>query len=141
MPFFTYFCKRIKRKRSNQLTESLKNRYDMANNFATRLEECMSTEQVFLNPKLTLSELALRVGTNRTYLSNYINQNLGQTFFDYVNSMRIKHATEMLLTTNLTLEVIAEKSGFNSLSTFRRCFLEHYNTSPSSYRKEQAQNQ
>lgn len=113
----------------------------MANNFATRLEECMSTEQVFLNPKLTLSELALRVGTNRTYLSNYINQNLGQTFFDYVNSMRIKHATEMLLTTNLTLEVIAEKSGFNSLSTFRRCFLEHYNTSPSSYRKEQAQNQ
>lgn len=108
----------------------------MVYHFATRLEECMSKEQVFLNPKLTLSELALRVGTNRTYLSNYINQTLGQTFFDYINSLRLSHATEMLLSTNLTLEVIAEKSGFNSLSTFRRCFLQHYNTSPSVYRKE-----
>ncbi len=52
----------------------------------------MSKEQVFLNPKLTLSDLALRVGTNRTYLSNYINQVLHQTFFDYINSLRLTYA-------------------------------------------------
>ncbi|MBR2193620.1 MAG: helix-turn-helix transcriptional regulator [Bacteroidaceae bacterium] len=96
----------------------------------------MSEEHAFLNPKLTLSELALRVGTNRTYLSNYINQTLHQTFFDYINSLRLKYATELLTTTNLTLEVIAERSGFNSLSTFRRCFLQNYSTSPSVYRKQ-----
>ena len=96
----------------------------------------MSKEQAFLNPKLTLSELALRVGTNRTYLSNYLNQQLHQTFFEYVNSLRMSYATELLVTTNLTLEVIAEKSGFNSLSTFRRCFLQKHGTSPSVYKKE-----
>ena len=108
----------------------------MVYNFAARLEECMSQEEAFLNRKLTLSELALRVGTNRTYLSNYINQTLHQTFFDYINSLRLKYATELLTTTNLTLEVIAERSGFNSLSTFRRCFLQNYSTSPSVYRKQ-----
>jgi AraC-like DNA-binding protein len=107
----------------------------MVYHFATRLEECMSKEQAFLNPKLTLSELALRVGTNRTYLSNYINQTLHQTFFEYVNAIRLKHATQLLVSTNLTLEVIAERSGFNSLSTFRRCFIQTHNCSPSSYRK------
>ena len=96
----------------------------------------MTQEQLFLNHKLTLSDLALRVGTNRTYLSNYINQVLHQTFFDYLNSFRLKYASELLLTTNYTLEVIAEKSGFNSLSTFRRCFLQTYGMAPSAYKKE-----
>lgn len=96
----------------------------------------MSQEQVFLNPRLTLSDLALKVGTNRTYLSNYINQQLNKTFFDYINSHRLTFATELLLTTNYTLEVIAEKSGFNSLSTFRRCFMQKYSCSPSAYKKE-----
>ena len=108
----------------------------MAYHFVSRLEECMGKEQIFLNPKLTLSELALKVGTNRTYLSNYINQELNSTFFDYVNSRRLVFATELLLTTNYTLEVIAEKSGFNSLSTVRRCFLQAHGCSPSVYKKE-----
>lgn len=99
----------------------------------------MSKEQAFLNPKLTLSDLALRVGTNRTYLSNYINQTLNQTFFDYINAHRLTYATELLLTTNYTLEVIAEKSGFNSLSTFRRCFMQTHGCSPSVYKKEKRQ--
>lgn len=108
----------------------------MEYNFAKRLEECMSQEHIYLNPRLTLSDLALRVGTNRTYLSNYINQVLHQTYFDYINTLRIKFASQLLLTTNYTLEVIAEKSGFNSLSTFRRCFLQTYGCSPSVYKKE-----
>ena len=108
----------------------------MVYHFISRLEECMTQEQVFLNHKLTLSDLALRVGTNRTYLSNYINNVLHQTYFDYINSIRLKYATELLLKTNYTLEVIAEKSGFNSLSTFRRCFVQTYGKSPSAYKKE-----
>ncbi len=107
----------------------------MGYHFAERLGELMSEEKIYLNPKLTLSELALRVGTNRTYLSNYINQVLHLTFFDYVNSLRLDFANDLLLNTNFTLEVIAEKSGFNSLSTFRRCFMQRHDCSPSAYRK------
>lgn len=104
--------------------------------FVTRLQNLMETEQVFLNPRITLTSLALQVGTNRTYLSKYINEKLGQTFFDYVNSKRLAHATHLLETTNLTLEVVAERAGFNSLSTFRRCFMRQYKCSPTIYRRD-----
>ena len=108
----------------------------MAYNFTTRLEECIFKEQIYLDPKLTLTDLAKKVGTNRTYLSNYINQELNRTFFDYINSLRLEQATKLLLTTNMTLEVIAEKSGFNSLSTFRRYFMHTHKMSPSVYKRE-----
>jgi len=107
--------------------------------FIARLEECMR-EQIYLNPRLTLQELALRVGTNRTYLSRYINREKKQTFFDYLNTYRLGYAVELLTHTNLTLEVIAERSGFNSLSTFRRFFQQTYGTSPSAYKKEHTAN-
>ncbi len=110
----------------------------MAYNFIKRFEELVYEEKAFLNPKLTLNELAIRIGTNRTYLSNYINHELNKTFFDFINSLRLEHATKLLLSTNMTLEVIAEKSGFNSLSTFRRYFMYVHKTSPSVYKRQNA---
>ena len=111
----------------------------MKREIAKRLDECMSAERLFLDRKLTLSGLAMRVGTNRTYMSNYLNNALHKTFFEYVNSFRLEYATQLLLTTQLTLAVIAEQSGFNSLSTFRRCFQRAYGCSAVAYRKANAQ--
>ena len=108
----------------------------MAYNFIKRFEEFVYEEKAYLNPKLTLNDLALKIGTNRTYLSNYINHELKKSFFDFINSLRLEHAIKLLLNTNMTLEVIAEKSGFNSLSTFRRYFMYVYKTSPSVYKRE-----
>lgn len=108
----------------------------MAYSFKSRFDECINVEKVFLDPKLTLTELALKVGTNRTYMSNYINRELGKTFFDFINSLRLDYATELLLSDNLTLEVVAERSGFNSLSTFRRYFIHVHNCSPTAYKRE-----
>lgn len=108
----------------------------MAYNFKSRFDECINVEKVFLNPKLTLTDLALKVGTNRTYMSNYINRELGKTFFDFINSLRLDFATDLLLSSNMTLEVIAEKSGFNSLSTFRRYFIHVHKCSPTVYKRK-----
>ena len=66
--------------------------------------------------------MALAAGTNRTYLSRYFNRQNGQTFYDYVNSYRIQYAENLLKSTNFPLPEIAIKSGFNSISTFRRVF-------------------
>lgn len=111
----------------------------MKKDIALRLQECMAEEKLFLDRNLTLSGLAMRVGTNRTYMSNYLNTVCHQTFFSYVNSLRLAYATELLLTTQLTLAVIAEQSGFNSLSTFRRCFQRTYGCSALSYRRAHEQ--
>ena len=102
--------------------------------FAERMYLLFEKEHVYLNPRLRLSELAMLLGTNRTYLSQYFNQNCESTFYDFVNDYRIHHAKLLLHSTDDTLETIAMNSGFNSLSTFRRAFVQREGMSPIVFR-------
>lgn len=102
--------------------------------FAERMYLLFEKEHVYLNPRLRLSELAMLLGTNRTYLSQYFNQNCESTFYDFVNDYRIHHAKLLLHSTDDTLETIAMNSGFNSLSTFRRAFGQREGMSPIEFR-------
>lgn len=102
--------------------------------FAERMYLLFEKEHVYLNPRLHLSELAMLLGTNRTYLSHYFNQNCESTFYDFVNDYRIHHAKLLLHSTDDTLETIAMNSGFNSLSTFRRAFVQREGMSPIEFR-------
>lgn len=92
-------------------------------------------EKLYLNPQLKLSDVARQVGTNRTYLSRFFNQEKQMTFFDYVNNLRVEHAVGLLKNSDLRLNAIAEQSGFNSISTFRRVFAAKQQCTPSEYRK------
>lgn len=102
--------------------------------FAERMYLLFEKEHVYLNPRLRLSELAMLLGTNRTYLSQYFSQNCESTFYDFVNDYRIHHAKLLLHSTDDTLETIAMNSGFNSLSTFRRAFVQREGMSPIEFR-------
>ena len=103
--------------------------------FADRLESVFSKGKIYLNATLTLNDLARELGTNRTYLSNYLNQQLHTTFYEYVNQWRVRRAKELLRANSLPLEDIALQSGFNSMSSFRRYFIAHTGMSPLEYRK------
>ncbi len=113
-------------------SEELKLQQEAA--FAERMYLLFEKEHVYLNPRLRLSELATLLGTNRTYLSQYFNQNCESTFYDFVNDYRIHHAKLLLHSTDDTLETIAMNSGFNSLSTFRRAFVQREGMSPIEFR-------
>lgn len=93
---------------------------------AKRLSECMEKEQLYLNPKVSIFDVARTVGTNKTYLSGYINGTLGMTFYDYINNYRIEEACtiidQMSETGRKPMTEVAEMSGFNSLSSFNRYF-------------------
>lgn len=100
------------------------------------LETYMGRERPWMDPSLSLSELSQAVGTNRTYLSDYINNSLGTTFCDYLNSFRIAQACSLMAAdSRLSLEEVAERSGFNSMSTFRRAFRKELGCNPAQYRK------
>ncbi len=104
--------------------------------FAEALEAAMRQERLYLNPDLSLSDLATRLGTNRTYLSQYFATVEGATFYDYVNRLRVRHATRLIAENagRYTLDHIAGQSGFNSLSTFRRAFRKFMGVNPGTYR-------
>lgn len=105
-----------------------------ASSMAAEVQRLFDEEKLYLNPKLKLSDVAREVGTNRTYLSRYFNQENGHTFYDFVNNYRIKHAEQLLQSSAAGLQEIADKSGFNSLSTFRRVFAATHGCSPTEYR-------
>lgn len=101
--------------------------------FADKLSDAMD-KKIYLNPGLTLTELAAAIGTNRTYLSEYLNNSLDTTFYEYLNGFRVREARGLLEKREYrSLEEIAERSGFNSLSTFRRSFIKETGTTPARY--------
>lgn len=100
-----------------------------------RMVQAFETERVFLDKKLTIVRLAEIVGTNRTYLSNFINAELQSSFSDYVNGYRVSFAKTLLAENNAPLDVIAEMSGFNSVSSFRRMFSAVEGCTPGQYRR------
>ncbi len=104
--------------------------------FEDNLESLFKDREIYLDPKLTINDLARALGTNRTYASNFLNSQMHTNFYEYVNGWRVRKAKTLLSTTSLPLETVAEKSGFNSISSFRRYFTAACGTSPSAYRKE-----
>lgn len=111
---------------TSQLTEQMK----------AQLNELMTVREIYLDSRLTLSDLAAELGTNRTYLSNYLNRELNVSFYDYVNSFRVKRACRMLDSDpDVSVHDIVESCGFNSVSTFRRSFTREIGRTYGEYRK------
>jgi len=68
-----------------------------------------------------------------------LNDNLHQSFNDFVNSYRIEHAKTLLQgDTAMKMEDLAERSGFNSLSTFYTAFKKQTQLTPAKYKTLQA---
>lgn len=103
-----------------------------------KIEAYFAGERAFLNPKLKLSDVARSVGTNRTYVSLYFNRELATTFYEYVNNLRVDYACRLLRDTADSLDHIAARSGFNSMSTFHRVFIKSRGITPAEYRNRHA---
>jgi AraC-like DNA-binding protein len=91
----------------------------------TRLLALMADERPWLEPELTLAELAQRLRLHPAQLSKLINLGCGQSFSDFVNGYRVAEAQRKLADprfAHYSLVGVALESGFNSKSTFNRVF-------------------
>lgn len=106
-----------------------------------KLTYLMQDEQLYLAANLTLAQLAKKLGTNTSRLSQFFNDNLQTSFPNYLNALRIAHAKTLLCEDNkLSTEHIADVSGFNSVSTFYNAFKKCTGTTPAQFRQQAAQN-
>lgn len=108
------------------------------NQLNTLLHVFLTVEKVYLDPNLTLDVLAEKMGVTNKKLSYYINNNRKTNFYSLINEYRIKDVKEKLVLKEYdkyTFLGIANKSGFNSKTSFYRLFKEETGVSPSEYRK------
>ena len=107
------------------------------NRIAAAIEKVMDDEKLYLRPSLKISDLARAIGSNRTYVSDSINNHFRLSFHDYVNSRRVQYAQELILKDgDDCLEQISETCGFASESAFYRNFKKFTGCTPNEYRKK-----
>lgn len=103
------------------------------------LKEYMQRNEPYLDPSLTIRNLASQMKIPMRDLSILINKNLNQHFFDFVNEYRIKKAMNLLKDTSqrkLTVLEILYEVGFNSKSSFNTAFKKYTNLTPTQFRKQ-----
>lgn len=90
-----------------------------------QLNQLMGEDEIYLNPSLSLRELAQSLQIHPNKLSWLINENLGKNFNEYINDWRLTAFQQKALNpenSNITLLGLAYESGFNSKSVFNEFF-------------------
>ncbi|GEM_PF-1510718 len=104
-----------------------------------RMEKLLEKDQIFTRSDLTIEKLAHRLSTNRTYLSQIINEVFCKSYSNFINEYRVNHAMKMLsdpiIGTKYTIDAIARESGFNSISNFNMVFKKFSGVTPSIFIK------
>lgn len=102
------------------------------------VERLMNEQYIYREKELTRERVAEILQTNRTYLSQVINQQTGLSFTHYINSYRINEAVRILSdpTNTVPLKNLAFELGFSSINTFYNSFQTIVGMSPSTYRKK-----
>lgn len=103
-----------------------------------KLKKYMMEEKPFLDPSLTIQHISNGVEIPTRELSVLINHQLGQHFYDFVNTYRIENAMAILkdaTKSKVTVLEILYEVGFNSKSSFNTAFKKHTGNTPTEYRK------
>jgi AraC-like DNA-binding protein len=101
----------------------------------------MKSNKPYLEPELTLDDLALKLSIRSRALSQAINEILKQNFFDFINHYRIEEAMRLLTNPKdekITVLEVLYKVGFNSKSSFNTLFKKYTGLTPTEFRKKQA---
>jgi len=102
------------------------------------LNELMDTEKPYLDPFLTLRDLAEQLGIPSNYLSQLLNEGFDKNFSEFINTYRLTHFKKAIKNPqnrNFTLLAVAYESGFNSKTVFNNFFKKVMGTTPSAYLK------
>jgi AraC-like DNA-binding protein len=116
-------------------------RDDSARYYVDKLQALMRDQKAFLDCDLTLRTLAGMLKLRPHHLSQILNEQLGKSFYDFINEHRVAHAKE-LLTANadaaMTILDIAFASGYANKASFYNAFKRFVGMTPTRYREDSA---
>lgn len=111
---------------------------DQKISLVSKLEHLVQVDKIFINEKLSIEDIAMKLDTNSKYISQIINETYNKNFYNYINSYRIEEAKMMLrseLSDKYSILGIAQSVGFVSKSTFNVAFKRITGLTPTEFKK------
>ncbi len=93
-------------------------------------------KQNIANPDMGLSDLSAQFGMTEKYISIYLKEKGGVHFSEFLESLRIARANELLRETDISIAEVAAQVGYVNVNSFRRCYQRVQGVSPSTYRMQ-----
>lgn len=109
---------------------------DNAAELKEKLLNLMNDEKPYKKNELVIGDLAEKLNVHYNYLSQLINEELGLTFYEFINQYRIeefKRLVSLPENKQFTFLALAYECGFNSKSSFNRYFKDSTGQTPSQY--------
>ena len=102
-------------------------------------EATLAIEAHHGDPDLRLDQVARRIATSSRQLQRVFDELAGTHFRGELNAVRMQHAAELLVTTDLRIGEIAARVGHRQAAQFARAFSRHHGRSPTAFRRAAAQ--
>ncbi len=112
---------------------------DQVEVYRNRLLDLFHSKKPFLNPRVSITDLSDELSISTKHLSQVINQSFNKSFFDFINSYRIREAQQILRESSdikLTVLEVMYEVGFNSKSSFNTAFKKETGHTPTEFRKK-----
>lgn len=109
------------------------------NKFEERIAQINNYIRANYNQPISLKDLAEKLYLSNGYLSRFFKRNYGMSFAEYLTNIRLFHAVDDLLYTNVSITKIAYDNGFANVAVFNKMFKKVYGETPSAARKKNEQ--
>lgn len=94
-------------------------------------------EENFSREDLNMAMVADHFGISKKYVSQFLKDQTGKSYNEYLEELRLSHAMKLLQTSDLSITEIATNCGFSTQNTFYKAFRRRYDLSPSAVRRNQ----
>ena len=100
-----------------------------------RIRKVMSYVEEHYKENISLQDVSDLLGIGKEYFCRFFKKNMGISFLQYLNEVRLSHIYQGLMDTELPIAELMEENGFSNQKLFNRSFKELYGCTPSSVRK------
>jgi AraC-like DNA-binding protein len=104
-----------------------------------KLQNVMQYEKIFIDDKLSIEDVAVKLNSNTKYISQIINETFNKNFYNFINSYRMEAAKELLLSQEndkYSILGIAQTVGFVSKSAFNVSFKKFTGQTPTEFKRK-----
>lgn len=116
--------------------EKIEKSKDLTEKIGPKIEEWIA-EKKFCEEELNIKDVAMNIGTNHNYLSQYLNNHLGVTFQVWLNTLRIEESKKILISgEKISIEEVGIRVGIPQSYNFSRWFRVVTGMTPYQYRKK-----